>query len=91
MDTIPVSLRVLTPAFRQGAPSIPLRDAIDPIAYAYSRLLEHTGDLMDLAMHEATEEQAAILVHLAQGMAERCLVVRQLAERRLLALKDAHA
>jgi predicted urease superfamily metal-dependent hydrolase len=63
-----------------------LRDLVpDPhvIPHAYGQLVEASGDLMDHAMKHATAEEAALIYHLAQAMAERMLVVKQLAETRL--------
>lgn len=67
-----------------GVEPIRVADAMEPIQFAYSGLIEHTGDLMDLAIHgEMTAEHTAIVLHLAQAMSERCLVLREIAEHRL--------
>jgi hypothetical protein len=65
-----------------------LNEAIDVIPYAYCQLIEASGDLMEHAMKHATKDECAILIHLAQAMSERLLVVRQLAESRLQRFVD---
>lgn len=71
-----------------------LRELVPPdqsiIPIAYGQLIEASSDLMDHAMKEANAEDAAVIYHLAQAMAERMGVLKELAETRLkrLALKE---
>ena len=61
---------------------------IDPVGHAYARLIEHSGDLMDVAMHTDSPEQAAVLSVLAEAMRERFGVVKFLALQRLAAIQQ---
>jgi hypothetical protein len=74
-------------AYRRELPTMPsLRDLVPQqsvIPLAYGDMLEASGDLMDHVMKHATEEDAAVIYHLAQAMAERMDVLKQLAETRL--------
>lgn len=82
----PAAVAILS-EHRKHLPTMPdLRDIVPAehvIPHAYGQLLEASGDLMDHAMKHANQEEAAVIYHLAQAMAERMLVVKQLAETRL--------
>lgn len=77
--------------FAPSATSRQFHDApVDAVNDAYSGLLEHSGDLIDVAMHTTDPQQAAVIIHLAQAMAERLGVVKYLALTRLQKLKEGH-
>jgi hypothetical protein len=72
---------------RKHQPSVPdLRDLVPcehVIPHAYGQLVEASSDLMDHAMKHATAEEAETIYHLAQAMAERMGVLKELADTRL--------
>jgi hypothetical protein len=72
---------------RKHQPSVPDLSDLVPcehvIPWAYGQMLEASGDLMDHAMKHATAEEAAVIYHLAQAMAERMGVLKELADTRL--------
>jgi hypothetical protein len=68
-----------------------VQEVVDPVHYAYSHLLEHSGDLIDIASHTATREQAVEIAVYADYLVTRCELLKHLAARRIERLnEDAH-
>lgn len=81
-------MRAAIATFAPRPTPVNLSEVIDPVGFAYTHLLEHSGDLMDVAMKTTDKREAAVLVALAQGMAERMDVVKDLALQRLQKLNE---